>query len=174
MDLYQTLRDVIDMRSFSNLGYWIALAVLWSSSSHWVLGVPYDMIQRGRRKGGQTALDVEIMVAINCRRMLNITRNAAVPLFFGLAFVVSAMAVLAFWFWVEFAQAVFLLLAPMLIVGWLSLRAALRIEAGDDTGEALYHQLMRHRRRVQMVGILAIFVTSMFGMYRNLNASILG
>lgn len=174
VDLYQTLRDVIDMRSFSNLWYWIALAVLWSSTSHWLLGVPFDMIQRARRKGGQTALDVEALVAINCRRMLNITRNAAVPLFFGVAFVLSGLAVLAFWFWVEFAQAVFFLVAPMVLVGWLSLRAALQIEAGEDTGAALYHRLMVHRRMVQSVGMVAIFVTSLFGMWRNISASILG
>jgi hypothetical protein len=45
--------EVIDMRSFSNLWYWIALAVLWSSTSHWVLGVPFDMIQRARRRAGR-------------------------------------------------------------------------------------------------------------------------
>ncbi len=162
------------MRSFSNLWYWIALAVLWSSTSHWVLGVPFDMIQRARRHGGQTALDVETMVAINCRRMLNITRTAAAPLFFGLAFVLTSLAVLAFWYWVEFAQAVFCLLAPLLPVGWLSLRAALRIEGGEESGEALYRRLMSHRRKVQMVGMLAIFVTAMFGMYRNMSESILG
>ncbi|MBE2277754.1 MAG: component of SufBCD complex [Rhodobacteraceae bacterium] len=174
MDLYRTLLDVIDMRSFSNLWYWIALAVLWSSTSHWILGVPFDMIQRARRQGGQAALDVETMVAINCRRMLNITRNAAVPLFFGLAFVLSTLTALAFWYWVEFAQAVFCLVAPLVPVGWLSLRAALRIEAGEDAGEALYRRLMTHRRQVQLVGMLAIFVTAMFGMYRNMSESILG
>ncbi len=45
--------------SFSNLWYWIALAVMWSSTSHWVLGVPYDMIQRARREGGQAEADLE-------------------------------------------------------------------------------------------------------------------
>ena len=173
MELYQTILEVIDMRSFSNLWYWIALAVLWSSASHWLLGVPFDMIQRARRHGGQAELDVEAMVAINARRMLGITRTAAVPLFFTLAFLMSSVTLLAFWFWVEFAQAVFFLLAPMLLVGWLSLRAALRIEGGEDTGDALYRRLIIHRRLVQTVGMFAIFATSMFGMWRNLNISVL-
>jgi hypothetical protein len=173
VDLYQTLREVIDLRSFSNLWYWIALAVLWSSASHWVLGVPYDLIQRARRRGGQTALDVEALVRINVRRLLGITRTAAVPLFATTAFLLTTLTLLAFWFWVEFAQALFFLAAPMVVVGWFSLRAAVRIEAEDSSGDALYARLVRHRRIVQGVGILSILVTSLFGMYQNLNVSIL-
>ena len=72
MELIDTVFEVIDMRSFSNLWYWIALAVLWSSTSHWVLGVPYDMIQRARREGGQAQQDVEDLVRINTSRLLMI------------------------------------------------------------------------------------------------------
>jgi len=39
---YETIFELIDMRSFSNLWYWIVLSVLWSTMSHWVLGVPFD------------------------------------------------------------------------------------------------------------------------------------
>ncbi|MCB6177122.1 component of SufBCD complex [Rhodobacter sp. Har01] len=173
LDWYETVFEVIDMRSFSNLWYWIALAVLWSTTSHWVLGVPYDMIQRARRHGGQMQADVEAMVGINIRRLLGIARTAAVPIFAVLSFLLSALAVLAFWFWVEFAQALFFLAAPMVPVGWLSLRAALRIEGGEDRGDALYQRLMVHRRLIQTVGMVSIFITSLFGMYQNLNISIL-
>ena len=173
MDLYRTIHDVIDMRSFSNLWYWIALAVLWSSTSHWVLGVPHDLIQRGRKQGGQAGLDVEAMVAINSRRILGVAREAAMPLFFCLAFFLTALAMLAFAYHVEFAQALFFLLAPMVIVGWLSLFAAMRIEAGESSGEPMYRRLMFHRRLVQLVGMVAIFVTAMFGMWRNLSISVL-
>ena len=59
MDLHLRIFEVIDMRSFSNLWYWIMLAVIWSSTSHWVLGVPHDMFIRARRQGGQN-------VALEC------------------------------------------------------------------------------------------------------------
>ena len=49
MDAIDLAFEVIDMRSFSNLWYWVALAVLWSSASHWVMGIPHDMIYRARR-----------------------------------------------------------------------------------------------------------------------------
>jgi len=68
------LFEVIDMRSFSNLWFWIALAVVWSSVSHWVLGVPFDMIQRARKQGGQAEADLHDMVRINVNRLLYIAR----------------------------------------------------------------------------------------------------
>ncbi|MCX8227854.1 MAG: component of SufBCD complex, partial [Sulfitobacter sp.] len=74
MDLYQTILEVIDMRSFSNLWFWIALAVVWSTASHWVLGVPYDMVLRARRQGEQAQIDLEDMVRINVNRLLYITQ----------------------------------------------------------------------------------------------------
>ena len=52
MDWYNVIFELIDMRSFSNLWYWIVLAVLWSTASHWVLSVPFDMISRAKRQGG--------------------------------------------------------------------------------------------------------------------------
>ncbi len=173
VEWYQLVFEVIDMRSFSNLWYWIALAVLWSTTSHWVLGVPHDMIQRARRHGGQVQTDVEVLVGINTRRILGISRVAAVPLFAMLAFLLSSLATLAVWYDMEFAQAVLFLLVPMVLVGWVSLRTALRIEAGEGMGEALYHRLLVHRRVVQIIGMVSIFVTAMFGMYKNLNVSIL-
>ena len=58
MDWTRLIFDLIDLRSFSNLWYWIALAVAWSSASHWVLGIPYDMVLRARRMGGQAEQDL--------------------------------------------------------------------------------------------------------------------
>jgi hypothetical protein len=173
VDLTQTVFEVIDMRSFSNLWYWIALAVLWSSTSHWVLGVPFDMIQRARRQGGQTVEDVELMASLNSRRLLGIARTAAAPLFAFVSFILTTLAILGFWFGVEFAQAVFFLAAPMVIVGWLALRSALRIEEGESSGDALFRLLVSHRRKVQAVGMFSILVTSLFGMYQNFNVSVL-
>ncbi len=168
LELYGILSEVIDLRSFSNLWYWIVLTVLWSTASHWVLGVPFDLITRARRNGGQAQLDVEALVAIKSRRMLNVTRTASVPLFFGLTFFFTTLAMLAFWYWLEFAQALFLLTIWLVPVAWLSLRTALRIEAGENMGEMLHRRLIMLRRMVQVVGMFAIFTTALFGMWRNL------
>ena len=173
VEWYRIVFEVIDMRSFSNLWYWIALAVLWSTTSHWVMGVPHDLIQRARRNGGQTATDVELLVGINTRRILGISRVAATPIFAVTSFLLTTLVILGFWYGIEFAQAVLFLLGPMTIVGFLTLRTAVKIEEGDATGPGLYRRLLMHRRIVQVIGMLSIFVTSMFGMYKNLNISIL-
>ncbi|MFN3970761.1 MAG: component of SufBCD complex [Gemmobacter sp.] len=173
MDWYKTVFDTIDMRSFSNLWFWVALAVLWSSASYWVLGVPFDMVTRARRNGGTAAEDLDTMVHINARRMLFIARVSGLWLTGIAAFFFTTLAALGFLYHIEFAQAIFLLLAPMTVVGGLSLRTSARIEATGDRGPDLWRRLTRHRMRVQFVGALAIFVTAMWGMLKNLNVSVL-
>jgi hypothetical protein len=173
VELFDTVFEVIDMRSFSNLWYWIALAVLWSSTSHWVLGIPHDMIWRGRREGGQAQEDVEDLARINTSRLLHVVDTSPAIVIALASFWLSVLAVLAFWYDVEFAQAVFLLLAPMTVVVWLSVRASRRIAAGENRGEALYRRLVVHRRFTQGIGMLAIFVTALYGTWQNISASIL-
>ncbi|MBN2907243.1 MAG: component of SufBCD complex [Rhodobacteraceae bacterium] len=174
MDWHATVFELIDMRSFSNLWYWIALAVLWSTSSHWVLGVPFDLIQRARRQGGQTAVDVADLVRINAGRYLYIARVAGLWVVgFGTA-LLTGLGIVGFVYGVEFCQAVFLLGAPMVLVGLWSVRTSLRYERLAPEGETLYRMLRLHRLGVQLMGICAIFVTAMWGMWQNLEIGVLG
>lgn len=175
LSLTDTLFELIDMRSFSNLWFWIALAVMWSSASHWVLGVPYDMVLRARRTQDARAIhDFEEMVRINVDRLLYIGRVSGLWLASITCFVLTALGLLGFVYWVEFAQAVFLLMAPMTLVGLLSLNTARLIVEEEATGEALYKRLFRHRIIVQFIGMVSIFVTAMWGMYTNLSLGALG
>jgi ABC-type multidrug transport system fused ATPase/permease subunit len=173
VDVLDTALEVIDLRSFSNLWYWIALATLWSAVSHRVLGVPHDMIQRARREGGQAQTDVEDMVRININRLLHVVDSGAWVLIGMAAFWLSTLLVLAFYYDVEFAQAVVLLFAPMLLGLWVSVRASRRIQAEGSTGDALFRRLTAHRRLVQVIGMLAITVTGFYGTWQNISVSIL-
>lgn len=163
-----TLFEVIDMRSFSNLWYWIALAVVWSSVSHWVMGVPFDMIQRARKHGGQAEVDLHDIVRINVDRLLYIGQVSGLVLLAFVSFALTTLGILAFVYDIEFAQAVFLLAFPMTIVGALSLSTALVIARDRPEGDALFARLSKHRIITQFIGMLSIFVTAMFGMYQNL------
>ena len=174
MDWQTIVFEVIDMRSFSNLWYWIALAVTWSSASHWVLGVPYDMVQRAARHGGEAEQDLEDMVRININRLLYIAGVSGLWLLGIVSAFITSLAILGFWYGVEFAQAVFLLAAPMTIVGVLSLGTARTIRAQDLAGAALRKRMLRHRIQTQFVGMLAIFVTALWGMWQNMNIGALG
>jgi len=171
---YSPILELIDLRSFSNLWYWIALAVTWSSVSHWVLGVPYDMIQRARRVGGQSEIDLEDITRVNVNRLLYIGRVSGLWILGFICFALSGLAVLGFWYEVEFAQAVFLLGFPMSLVGLLNLSTARLIEGETPTGELLQKRLGRLRIYTQMIGMVAIFVTALWGMYQNMSIGPLG
>jgi hypothetical protein len=174
VEWYETIFELIDMRSFSNLWYWIALAVLWSTASHWVLGVPFDMVQRAKRHQGQALADLEVLVGINVNRILYISETAGLFILAAGCAVMTALGLLGFLYDVEFAQAVFLLAFPMTLVGLLSLRAARRIRADGATGEALFRRLSRHRFWTQMIGVVSIFVTALWGMWQNMTIGVLG
>lgn len=173
MDWTKLIFDLIDLRSFSNLWYWIALAVTWSSASHWVLGIPYDMVLRARRAGGQAEADLEDIARINVSRILYIVREAGVILLAMLAFALTTLALLGFVYKVEFAQAVFLIAAPLTVVGLMSVATARRIAEEGDRGEALRRRLALHRVGVQVIGMISTFVTAFWGMLQNFNISVL-
>ncbi|MGB3555312.1 MAG: component of SufBCD complex, partial [Jannaschia sp.] len=88
------------------------------------------------------------------------------------AFAVTVLLLLGFLYRVEFAQAILSLFVPMSVVGWLTVGTARQV-GGLDAPD-LGNILVAHRRRVQIVGGSSIFVTSMWGMWVNMNASVLG
>ena len=174
MDWYESVFELIDMRSFSNLWFWIALAVLWSSVSHWVLGVPWDMIQRARKEEtGEAVADLQDMVRINVNRILFIAAQSGLLLTGFVSFILTVAVLTGFVFGYEFAQALFLLGFPMSLVGLLTIRAARRIRRDAPQGEGLYKRLYRHRLATQVIGMISIFVTAIWGMLQNMNASVL-
>lgn len=166
--------ELIDMRSFSNLWYWIALAVMWSTASHWVLGIPFDMVARARKHGGRTMDDLEALARINVTRLLLIGRLAGLWLIGVFCFVLAGLFTSGFFYDIEFAQATFLLLFPLAVIWLLSLNTAATIQAQHLAGEALCRQIIRHRFYIQVLGLLFIFMTAMWGMYQNFTIGVLG
>jgi hypothetical protein len=82
--------------------------------------------------------------------------------------------VLGFIYGLEIAQALFLLAFPMSIVAMLSLSTARLIRQEEASGELLRKRLSRQRTYTQFIGIISIFVTSLWGMYQNLSIGALG
>lgn len=173
MDWYTALFELIDMRSFSNLWFWISVAVVWSSASHWILGIPFDLVGRARRNGGQAMQDLEDLTRINVNRLMYISHVSGLWLLGFACFILSGLGVLAFYYNNEFAQAVFLLAFPMSFVGLLGLSTARLIETEQSSGELLCKRLTRCRLYTQMIGTVSIFFTALFGMYQNLSIGVL-
>ncbi|WP_424940003.1 component of SufBCD complex [Aliiroseovarius sp. S253] len=173
MDIYTTVFEIIDMRSFSNLWYWIGLAVAWSTASHWVMGVPYDLVHRAARQEGQAQEDLEAIVRVNCNRMLSISERSGIALMVVASAILSSLITLGFWYGVEFAQAILLLMLPMVFVAFLSVRTAAAIHREGLTGKPLRDRLGRHRLTIQVIGMFSIFVTATWGMFHNLSYGVL-
>ena len=176
MDWYETIFELIDMRSFSNLWFWIALAVLWSSTSHWVLGVPWDMILRARKKDtdAQSIVDLHDLVRINVNRILYIIHESGLLIAGFVCFALTFLGLTGFVYGKEISQALFLLGFPMSLVGLFSVLTARKIRHRGLETAALYKQLYRHRLITQVIGIVSIFVTAMWGMLQNMNVGVLG
>ncbi|WP_458790517.1 component of SufBCD complex [Yoonia sp. MH D7] len=168
MDWNNAILHVINVRSFSSLWYWIVVAIMWSTVSHWVLGVPFDLIQRGRRQGGQAEIDLTDLVRINVNRQLATAALAGIWLIGFVFFVLTMLAALGFIYHIELAQAVLLLVLPLSCVGALTLSTSRLIAATSPQGEALYAILLRHRLWTQVIGMIAIFITGLYGMFYNL------
>ena len=158
--------EVIDLRSFSNLWYWIVLAVLWSGLSHYCVGVPYDMVTLAKRGNEQAARDMRILAEVNANRLLALVEASGVPATAFTAFMLTGLATYGFFFGNEFCQALFLLLAPLVLVGAWSLRTARVLR--DSDFENLPQKLRIHRVGVQMMGVEFIFVTALWGMAVNI------
>ena len=174
LDWYQTIFELIDMRSFSNLWFWIVLAVVWSTTSHYGLGVPFDMVLRAKRHGGQTEVDLEDLVRINSNRLLFIAQMSGLWIAGFACFFLTMLVLLGFVYGNEFAQAVVLLALPLSLVGLLSLSTARLVQDEDARGEQLRKRLLRHRLYTQIIGMVSIFVTALWGMYQNLNVGPFG
>ena len=174
MDWYTSVFELIDMRSFSNLWFWIVLAVIWSTANHWVLGVPWDMVMRARESEGQAQIDLEDMVRIHTNRLLYIVGESGLLLTGFASFLFTLLALTGFVYGREFAQAVFLLAVPMSIVGLISVFTAKAVREQELSGEALIRRLARQRLYTRIIGVISIFVTAMWGMYQNMSASALG
>jgi hypothetical protein len=167
----ETAFEVIDMRSFSNLWFWIALAALWSTASHYSMGVPFDMVRRAAKGDAQALEDMWILGNIQARRLLFIADNTGTLSLAFAGFATTSLTLLGWRYDVEFAQAILLLFLPMTVVFWLSVRTARRAQGLDAPD--LGNLLAAHRRAVQGVGVVSIFLTSMWGMWVNTSQSVL-
>lgn len=176
MTLLDTVFELIDLRSFGNIWFWIVVALAWSGASQRVLGMPWDMATRARRFGEESdaMADLEVMARISTGRILGMAEQSGLMLAGLAAFGLTSLALLGFVYGSAFSQALFLLGFPLTMVQVLSLRTARIIRAEGATGAALIARLARYRLAVQGIAMIAIFVTAMWGMLHNMTVGVLG
>lgn len=170
MDWTETILRVIETRTFSNIWYWFAVMVSWAVASHWLIGVPFDLLFRARKNKPQDIADLEAIVNVNVRRFARLVDMLG-PYLLGFAiFVLTVTGLSGFYYQAELAQGLFILGLPLTIIIILNILVALDLRANPIGGEALVHRLFRLRVWSQAIGMVAVFFTAMYGMWFNLDA----
>lgn len=165
--IFDIVREVIDLRSFSNIWYWITLASFWSAMSYFVLGVPSDMIQRAAREGGQAAEDVVTLARISILRTIHLAGQYRLIAAFVVPFFLSLMLILALFYGHELSQALLLLLLPAALVAVLTHRRCQAIMRENPDFDGLMRHLRRQRFITQLIGMISMSIAVMWGMWVN-------
>lgn len=174
MEFYQTVLELIDMRSFTSMWYWIVMAIFWSMMSHFVLGVPFDLVQRTlNTQDDESWRDLEDLARINAKRLYVIGRGAGIIIAALAAFILTAVFLLGFLYEVEFCQALFLLLLPFTLIGMIAQNTARRVLQDTPRRFDLVRCLRRQRLATQVIGMISIFVSAFWGVFHAMETGVL-
>jgi hypothetical protein len=170
LDWTESFARVIDLRTFASIWYWFAVIVSWAVASHWLIGVPFDLLFRARKCAPQDIADLEAIVDINVRRFTGLTDMAGPWLLGLITFVLTGLCMTGFYYGSELAQGLFVLGAPLTLILLLNVKVAYDLRADPATGRALVDRLFKMRLWSQGIGMIAIFFTAVYGMWFNIDA----
>lgn len=136
----------------------------WMIASHWIIGVPFDMILRARRFGAQAGSDLETLVDINVRRIQALTQESGGLVIGLLAFILTSVVVSALYYRMEVAQGVMLLILPITCVGGINVVASQRLLRNPLHGADLSKYLIRLRLLIQVIAMVSVFISAAYGM----------
>lgn len=164
-----TILDLIDLRSFSNVWYWLFLGVTWSRILNQPLGIPIDLIRAARGEDDAARDRLAVLTEIMVQRYLDHRQGLGVVLVAGWAFVLSALVILSVGYGLEIAQALLILVFPLAVVAGLMGWAACYLAGANVTVDALPGLLLRLRLGLQLLALVTIFFSAVWGMYHNLS-----
>lgn len=120
------LIGILDARSFTSIWYWMGLALIWSSVTRNALGIPATVVQRARHNEGgprQELLDWLRLILPRWR----MGGTEGVLLSAGIGFALASLWVLGFRYGLQLAQALMVLLGPLVVLLVLRIRLATRL-----------------------------------------------
>ncbi len=139
------------------------MVVAWSMTAHWTLGVPYDAVINAERKGGVFADQCENLAYINAQRLVYYFEKSGVYIVAFVMFFISSIGTAGYYFGVEFFQALFVLLAPLLVPNFFAVRLAFKLKNEQPEGADLRKLLFRRRLWNQVIGLVAIILATTAG-----------
>jgi amino acid transporter len=155
--------QVFGTASFQSLWYWVLSVTVWTIVCNRTLGVPYDMILRAPRLP-QVAERVDGLAHIAADRVGGVHDRFGVPIAALAGFALAALFAIGFLTGIELAQATFMLLFPLTVVGYSTLKLALAVRRRGTRGAELRQVLARRRLWHQAIAILALLAAALVGL----------
>lgn len=178
------LIDVLDTRSFASVWYWLLLTTTWTWVSRGALGIPSELVRSLRRSGDDApgggsgrndaaALELLDWVSLVAPRWHVSHRDGALLLALA-SFVLTILAGLGFLYGLEMAQAMLLLVAPLLLLACWRVRLARRLTATLAEAEAgrlsvagaaadIARQVRVHLRATLVLSAVAVAAAAVWG-----------
>lgn len=164
------LIEIMSLRSFISVWFWVVVAIFWTSVCNQVLGVAYDMIAAAKRGDGKMAQDVAVIATIGARQSLAV----ADPLSLFVAyFAVASCLTAGFLLGSEIFAASSFIALPWLILGGLRRKTALYVLEHSDRVDLVLARLIKHRKITHYWAILFIFLTALYGLGHAFTYSVL-
>ncbi|MCK0094513.1 hypothetical protein MWU60_02925 [Yoonia sp. F2084L] len=172
LDWTDAITRLIALNTFTSVWYWLAVVVTWAVASNWLIGVPFDVLLRARKCAPQPLADLEGLVDINVRRIVATNATFGLALTGLIGFALTVLGVLSFFYRLELAQGIFILAAPLTLVVIINMRLAHQLHDAPLHGADLVRRLFVVRVWTQVVAMISLFFTAMYGMYMAISASV--
>lgn len=149
---------VFDTTAFFSVWYWLLTACFWSGMTHFTHGVPYDVLRRAARHGGE---DAELCDRLSRRALMReaegVHRSGPVGAALG-GFLLAALAVWGLVGGSDLGLGLFLLAAPATLMIAVTLGEAVRAAPLLDrvTPEILLEAMFRRRQANRFGSLLAV------------------
>lgn len=170
MDWTDAIARVIELDTFASVWYWLAVIVTWSVASNWLIGIPFDVLFRARKCDEGPLADLEALVDVNVRRIVNANRILGTSIAALIAFCLSGLGMMGFSYGWELAQGVVILAAPLTVIVVINVRLAVQLHTTPLAGRDLVRRLFFVRLWTQIVAMVTMFFTAMYGMWYTLAA----
>ena len=168
MDLSTVISETLSLRAFDSLWFWLILGCGWTFATSRVLGVPWDLVQRGWTSDVDGMAELEALVHIFANRVLALFDRAGVWILGLVSFIYTVLGVAGFMYQVQFAQAVLILAFPMSLMVPLNVSTAGRIITQNLYGDALCVILRRHRFLQHILAGVSILISALWGVWQML------
>ena len=163
--MWAIIGDAINMRSFSALWYWVAVAVFWIWALGQTMGLPWGMVTLARRSPEGLA-QLEAMAQLVAQRKAALWAAGQIWLVALMAALIGLLTALAFFYGVELAQAVWFLAVPIVLIWAGNLRAAHLVARGQGQGAALLRVMFWLQVYTQIVAFVFIMLTMFFAFFQ--------